>query len=67
MPVQYKELLKDLAATDTEYFQTSIVGLRCVSVVIDSMGFILRGNESEANINLNIYGKFNFELSDSMI
>ena len=35
---------------------TSIVGLRCVGVVLDSMG-IIRGNESEADINLTIYGK----------
>ena len=35
---------------------TSIVGLRCVGVVIDSMANI-RGNESGANINLTIYGK----------
>ena len=36
---------------------TSIVGLRCVGVVIDSMGNVIRGNESEAKINLTIYGK----------
>ena len=36
---------------------TSIVGLRCVGVVLDSMGVIISGNESEANINLTIYGK----------
>ena len=35
---------------------TSIAGLRCVGVVIDSMANI-RGNESGANINLTIYGK----------
>ena len=35
---------------------TSIVGLRCVGVVIDSMANI-RGNESGADINLTIYGK----------
>ena len=36
---------------------TSIVGLRCVGVVLDSMGLIIRGNESEADVNLTIYGK----------
>ena len=36
---------------------TSIIGLRCVSAVLDSMGFAIRGNQSEANINLTIYGK----------
>ena len=37
---------------------TSIVGLRCVGVVLDNMGFIIRGNQSEADINLTIYGKY---------
>ena len=36
---------------------TSIVGLRCVGVALDNMGLIIRGNESEADINLTIYGK----------
>ena len=36
---------------------TSIVGLRCVGVVLDNMGFIIRGNQSEADVNLTIYGK----------
>ena len=35
---------------------TSIVGLRCVGVVIDKMANI-RGNESAADIKLTIYGK----------
>ena len=35
---------------------TSIVGLRCVGVVVDNMGVIIRGNESEADFNLTIYG-----------
>ena len=46
---------------------TSIDGLRCVGVVLDNMGFIIRGSQSEAYINLTIYGKLNLELSDSMI
>ena len=37
---------------------TSIVGLRCVGVALDNMGFIIRGNESEADFNLTIYGKY---------
>ena len=39
---------------------TSIVGLRCVGIVLVSMANIIRGNESEANINLTIYGKYLF-------
>ena len=35
---------------------TSIVGLRCVGVVLDNMGKIIR--ESEADINITIYGKY---------
>ena len=35
---------------------TSIVGLRCVGVVLDYMGKITR--ESEADINITIYGKY---------
>ena len=35
---------------------TSIVGLRCVGVVLDNMGKITR--ESEADINITIYGKY---------
>ena len=37
---------------------TSIDGLRCVGVVLDNMGNIIRGDESEADINLTIYGKY---------
>ena len=46
---------------------TSVVGLRCVGVVRDNMGQITR--ESEADINLTIYGKciLSFTLSGSVI
>ena len=36
---------------------TSIVGLRCVGVLLGEMGVIKTENESEADINLTIYGK----------
>ena len=37
---------------------TSIIGLRCIGVVLDNMGFIIRGNHSEADLNLTIYGMY---------
>ena len=36
---------------------TSIVGLRCAGGVPDIMAKVIIGNESEADINLTIYGK----------
>ena len=39
--------------------KTSIVGLRCVGIVPDSMTNKMRGNVIAADINVTIYGKFN--------
>ena len=44
---------------------TSVVGLRCVGIVRDNMGQITR--ESEADINLTIYGKYFFYACGNMI